>query len=88
MNFCKRCGRPRTDAIALPFRRAPGYGNLSRAEYTKLLRDKVVEVEQKAAAERREKGIKLLGRKRDKFTRRANVAVLRSVFSRKATASR
>jgi hypothetical protein len=52
------------------------------------LRDKVVEVEQKAAAERREKGIKLLGRKRDKFTRRANVAVLRSVLSRKATASR
>ena len=51
------------DAIALHFLRAPGYENLSQAEYTKLLRDKVAEAEQKAAAERRENGIKLLGRK-------------------------
>jgi hypothetical protein len=51
------------DAIALHFRRAPSYENLSQAEYSKLLHDKVAEAEQKAAAERREKGLKLLGRK-------------------------
>ena len=51
------------DVIDLHFRRAPGFEHLSHAEYSKLLRDKVVEAEEKAAAERREKGIKLLGRK-------------------------
>jgi hypothetical protein len=40
---------------------APGFEHLRHAEYSKLLRDKVVE--EKTAAERREKGIKLLGRK-------------------------
>jgi hypothetical protein len=48
------------DAIDLHFRRAPGFEHLSHVEYSKLLRDKVAEAEEKAAAERREKGIKLL----------------------------
>jgi multisubunit Na+/H+ antiporter MnhG subunit len=51
------------DVIDLHFRRAPGFEHLSHVEYAKLLRDKVAEAERKAAAERREKGIKLLGRK-------------------------
>jgi hypothetical protein len=50
-------------AIDLHFRRAPGFERLSHVEYSKLLRDKVAEAEEKAAAERREKGIKLLGRR-------------------------
>jgi hypothetical protein len=49
------------DVIDLHFRRAPGFERLSHVEYSKLLRDKVAEAEEKAAAERREKGIKLLG---------------------------
>jgi hypothetical protein len=49
--------------IELDFHRAPGFEHLSHAEYSKLLRDKVAEAEEKAATERREKGIKLLGRK-------------------------
>ena len=51
------------DVIDLRFRRAPGVEHLSHAEYSKLLRDKVAEAEKKAATERREKGIKFLGRK-------------------------
>ena len=51
------------NAIDLHFQRAPGLENLSHVEYSKLLRDKVAEAEKKAAAERREKGIKLLGRR-------------------------
>jgi putative transposase len=51
------------DVIDLHFRRAPGFERLSHVEYSKLLRDKVGEAEEKAAAERREKGIKLLGRR-------------------------
>jgi hypothetical protein len=47
----------------LHFRRAPGFERLSHVEYSKLLRDKVAAAEEKAAAERREKGIKLLGRR-------------------------
>jgi hypothetical protein len=50
------------DVIDLHFRRAPGFERLSHVEYSKLLRDRVAEAEEKAAAERREKGIKLLGR--------------------------
>ncbi len=51
------------DVIDLHFRRAPGFEHLSHIEYSKLLRDKVGEAEEKAAAERREKGVKLLGRR-------------------------
>jgi hypothetical protein len=51
------------DVIDLHFRRAPGFEHLDHAEYSKLLRDRVAETEEKAAAERREKGIKLLGRR-------------------------
>jgi hypothetical protein len=51
------------DVIDLHLRRAPGFERLSHVEYSKLLRDEVAEAEEKAAAERREKGIKLLGRR-------------------------
>ncbi|MGB8294671.1 MAG: hypothetical protein WCG85_04525 [Polyangia bacterium] len=51
------------DVIDLHFRRAPGFEHLSHVEYSKRLRDKVAEAEEKAAVERRGKGIKLLGRK-------------------------
>ena len=46
-----------------PHSRAPGFERLSHVEYSKLLRDKVADAEEKAAAERLEKGIKLLGRR-------------------------
>jgi hypothetical protein len=52
-----------TDVIDLHFRRTPGFERPSHVEYSKLLCDKVAETEEKAAAERREKGIKLLGRR-------------------------
>jgi hypothetical protein len=51
------------NAIDLHFRRVPGFERLSHVEYSKLLRDKVAEAEEKVAAESREKGIKLLGRR-------------------------
>jgi len=51
------------DVIGLHFRRAPGFERLSQVEYSKLLGEKVAEAEEKAAIERREKGIRLVGRK-------------------------
>jgi hypothetical protein len=51
------------DIVQLQFRRAPGFESLSQAEYVKLVRDSVERAEADAAAERRDKGIKLVGRR-------------------------
>ena len=51
------------DVVELHFRRAPGFEGLGHGEYRELLRKQVTEAEAKAAAERAEKGIKLVGRK-------------------------
>jgi hypothetical protein len=51
------------DVVHLHLRRAPGFEHLSRHDYAKLVREKVDLAVAKAAAERREKGINLVGRK-------------------------
>lgn len=51
------------DVVQLHFRRAPGFERLSQVEYAKLVRDNVTQAEAKAAAERLEKGIRIVGRK-------------------------
>ena len=51
------------DIVQLHFRRAPGFEDLSHSEYASLLREQVGAAEAKAAVERREKGITLVGRK-------------------------
>jgi putative transposase len=50
------------DVVQLHFRRAPGFERLSHDGYAGLLREQVAHAEAKAAAERREKGINLVGR--------------------------
>ena len=51
------------EVVQLEFRRAPGFERLSHAEYARLVREQVGAAESKAAAERIEKGIRLVGRK-------------------------
>ena len=51
------------DVVQLHLRRAPGFESMSHAEYAKLVAEQVAQAQAKAAEERREKGIKLLGRK-------------------------
>jgi putative transposase len=51
------------DIVQLGFRRAPGFERLPHAEYAELVREQVDQAVAKAAAERREKGITLVGRK-------------------------
>ena len=51
------------DIVQLHFRRAPGFERLSHVQYAKLLHDNVAQAEAKAAAERLEKGIRIVGRK-------------------------
>jgi putative transposase len=51
------------DVVHLFFRRAPGFEHLSQPEYATLLREQVDQAVAKAADERRENGIKLVGRK-------------------------
>ena len=51
------------DVIQLHFRRAPGFERLRHDKYAELVRGQVAQAEAKAAAERLDKGIKLLGRK-------------------------
>jgi putative transposase len=50
------------DIVQLHFRRAPGFERLSHGQYLALLREQVAQAEAKAAANRREKGIELVGR--------------------------
>jgi putative transposase len=49
--------------VQLAFRRAPGFEDLSHDEYARLVRCQVDQAVARAAEERREKGIKLVGRK-------------------------
>jgi hypothetical protein len=51
------------DVLQLRFSRAPGFEQLKHAEYARLVGEQVAQAVAKAAQERREKGIKLLGRK-------------------------
>lgn len=51
------------DVVQLSFRRAPGFERLSRAQYASMVHEGVDRAVAKAAEERREKGIKLVGRK-------------------------
>jgi putative transposase len=51
------------DVVQLCLRRAPGFERLSHAEYAKLVREQVAQAEARAATERREKGIQLVGRR-------------------------
>jgi putative transposase len=51
------------DLVQLHLRRAPGFEQLSHQDYAKLVREKVDLAVATAADERREKGIKLVGRK-------------------------
>jgi hypothetical protein len=51
------------EVVQVHFRRAPGFERLSHQQYAALVREHVAQVEVKAAAERREKGINLVGRK-------------------------
>jgi putative transposase len=51
------------DVVQLFFRRAPGFEHLSQPEYATLVREQVDRAVAKAADERRENGIKLVGRK-------------------------
>jgi putative transposase len=51
------------DVVQLHFRRAPGFERLTHVQYAKLLHDNVAQAEAKAAAERLEKGIRIVGRK-------------------------
>jgi len=51
------------DVVQLDFRRAPGFEGMSHALYAKLVREHVDQAVAKAAAERLEKGIQLVGRK-------------------------
>ena len=50
------------ELIELRFERAPGFEDLSHDEYAKLVRDEVAKAEKKAASERRESGIQIVGR--------------------------
>jgi putative transposase len=51
------------DVVQLHFRRAPGFERLTQVQYAKLIRDNVTQVEARAAVERLEKGIRIVGRK-------------------------
>jgi putative transposase len=51
------------DVVQLGFRRAPGFERLSHAEYAALVREQVDKAVARAAEERREKGIRIVGRK-------------------------
>jgi hypothetical protein len=51
------------NVVQLDFRRPPGFESLNQAEYAKLVRDSVQKAEADAAAERVEKGIKIVGRR-------------------------
>lgn len=51
------------DNVEVDLRRAPGFEHLSHDEYASLVREQVDQAVNKAAEQRREKGIKLLGRK-------------------------
>lgn len=51
------------DAVQLHLRRAPGFEQLNHQDYAKLVREQVDLAVAKAADERRQKGIKLVGRK-------------------------
>src|SRR5512137_227219 len=51
------------DVVQLTFRRAPGFERLTQVQYAKLVRENVAQAEAKAAAERLEKGIRIVGRK-------------------------
>ena len=51
------------DVVQFRFRRAPGFESLTQAEYAKLVHDNVARAEAQAAAERLEKGIRIVGRK-------------------------
>jgi len=51
------------DVVQLHVRRAPGFERLSHAQYAAMLREQVAQAGAKAATERREKGIRLVGRK-------------------------
>ncbi len=51
------------DLVQLHLRRAPGFEQLSQQDYAKLVREQVDLAVTRAAAERREKGIRLVGRK-------------------------
>jgi len=51
------------DVVQLAFRRAPGFEHLPHSEYAELVREQVDHAVAKAADERREKGINLVGRK-------------------------
>ncbi len=51
------------DVLQLGFRRAPGFETLSHREYATLVREHVDHAVAKAAEERRERGIRLVGRK-------------------------
>jgi hypothetical protein len=53
----------RPAVVQLDFHRASGFERPSHAEYARLVREQVDQAEAKAAAERREKGINLVGRK-------------------------
>jgi putative transposase len=51
------------DIAQLHLRRAPGFETLSHEEYSQLVSENVAQAEAKAIAERREKGIRIVGRK-------------------------
>jgi putative transposase len=51
------------DVVQLHLRRAPGFEQLNHQDYAKLVREKVDLAVAKAAGERHEKGIKLVGRR-------------------------
>lgn len=51
------------DVVQLGLRRAPGFERLPHADYVRLVREHVDQAVAKAAADRREKGIQLVGRK-------------------------
>jgi hypothetical protein len=62
LSFFDQNNKDLPELLELRFARAPGFEHLSHDEYTKLLRDEVAKAEKAAAEERREKGIKIVGR--------------------------
>ena len=62
VRFFDRSNADLPEVVQLHFHRAPGFERLSQVEYVALLREQVAQAEARAAAERREKGIRLVGR--------------------------
>lgn len=62
LRFFDQKNKDLPELLELRFDRAPGFEHLTHDEYARIVRDEVAKAEEKAADERREKGIQIVGR--------------------------